>query len=253
MEAAATVRWVPRHGSRIDEFEDACAPTADGKWQGKRLRAAVADGATESLLSGPWARQLVEAWVEDPRRPPSAVIPAARAAWCTHLDGYLAARSASDRPVQWYEEPGLARGAHATFLGVQFSSPRVVASVGKWTAVARGDTCVFQVRGHKVVDAFPRARAADFGPATELVGSVTDDPGRLPARFGQWLTGDTFILATDAFARWFLAEMEGGASAAALADVACANTSDFAAWVDARRGDGTLRNDDVMVMSVACL
>lgn len=54
---------VPKAGSRAEENED--APAGDAK----RVRFALADGATEGWQSGGWARHLVKAYVERPPGP----------------------------------------------------------------------------------------------------------------------------------------------------------------------------------------
>lgn len=255
MEAAVTTLWTPRGGSREADYEDAFAPPA-GKLSSKRVRLAVADGATESLLSGPWARLLVKMWVGAPRRPTGALLPAAREEWDQHLAGYLDSREESGRPVQWYEEPGLARGAHATFVGLQFTSRRVVCGAGKWTAVAVGDSCMFHVRDDELLEAFPIDEPAMFAAPPRLLASrapEAEQPVRLEARFGEWRSGDLFLLASDAFARWFLSSVRAGTPVADLTRVAMVDRPEFVAWVAARRHDRTLANDDVTVMSIACL
>ena len=55
--------WVPKRGSSRQEYEDATWVGPDGNGNGEiqhqSLTAAVADGASESLLAGRWARRLV--------------------------------------------------------------------------------------------------------------------------------------------------------------------------------------------------
>ena len=260
MEAAVTTLWAPRAGSREADYEDAFAP-GEGKLSGRRIRLAVADGATESLLSGAWARLLVHTWVSVPRRPTSQLLDAARAEWAEQLVTYLDGRVLSGRPVQWYEEPGLARGAHATFVGLQLTSRRVVSGSGKWTAVAVGDSCVFHFRDDRLMDAFPIDDPALFANAPHLLASRAPEPdpgragrpARMEARFGEWRSGDLFLLASDAFARWLLSSLRAGAPVADLAQVAMTARPEFRSWVDARRHDRSLANDDITVVSLACL
>jgi hypothetical protein len=117
--------WLPKAGNSDAEYEDAYAV---GKWKGRlspppRLGIAIADGATEAMLSRQWANLLVRrfvrhlpnadnvfGWLDDTLR-----------AWQHDKRQYLAQRERSKKPVQWYEEPGLEAGAFAALLGLVFS------------------------------------------------------------------------------------------------------------------------------------
>src|SRR5207244_12238410 len=115
-------------------------------------------------------------------------------------------------PIQRFEESGLDRGAFSTLLGLAFNS--VTHAHGSWTATALGDTCLFQVRDDALLAAFPLKHPDEFDNAPRLVPSRPDDLGRvlgaLDAEAGDWRTGDTFSLATDAVAAWFLRDAHAG-------------------------------------------
>ncbi len=66
---------------------------------------------------------------------------------------------------------------------------------------------------------------------------------------GDWRTGDTFFLATDAMGAWFLRSYEQGTPPWRVLD-RFATPDTFAAWVDALRQERALRNDDVTLMRV---
>lgn len=252
MRASVTTCWAPRAGSDAAQYEDAFTPRADGPRQARRLRFAMADGASESMLAGLWADLLVRTWCKARRRPLAQVLSAAAAAWEVELAAYLEERERNERPVQWFEEPGLERGAFATLLGLAFTTGADQSS-GEWHAVAVGDTCLFQVRDDELLAAFPIKSSSEFDSAPKLVPSRVDDVervlGRVDEERGEWRTGDTFFLATDAMAAWFLRSYEEGAPPwRVLARFATAST--FSVWVDARRGERSLRNDDATVMRV---
>ena len=246
MRATATTWWVPRAGSDAAQYEDAFAPRHDGARHARRLRFAVADGASESMLSGLWADLLVRTWCKARRRRLPHVLEAAAASWEVELAAYLEQRERAERPVQWFEEPGLERGAYATLLGLAFTPE-------DWRAVSVGDTCLFQVRDGELLSAFPCKSSDQFDSAPKLLPSRPDDVASLVAHVdedrGDWCVGDTFFLMTDAVAAWFLRAREAGGTP--WDDLRGFDGPDaFAAWVADRRHRRALRNDDVTVMRV---
>lgn len=246
MRASVTTCWVPRAGSDEAQFEDAFAPRVNGPRHARRLRFALADGAGESMLSGLWADLLVRTWCKARRRSLSQVLSAAALAWEVELAAYLEQREREDRPVQWFEEPGLERGAFATLLGLAFSDDG-------WHAVSIGDTCLFQVRDDELLTAFPIKSSTEFDSAPKLVPSRPDDVARVVERVdeerGDWRSGDTFFLTTDAMGAWFLRSHEDGTPPWRVLD-RFARPGTFPVWVQARRAERALRNDDVTVMRV---
>jgi hypothetical protein len=227
---------LPRHGHGGDECQDAAAADLE------RGRFAVADGATESAFAGTWARLLVEAFV-------AAANGAEGMPWLGSAQERWAAsvcRAPGDPEPPWYLETGLRQGAFATFLGV------VVHGDG-WQALAVGDSCLFQVRGDGLVQAFPLERSHDFGTTPWLVGSRS--PGATGTqgvrRRGDCRAGDRLWLMTDALSQWFLAEVEAGRRPWQAVDrLLSAGPASFAAWIDDLRGLRRLRNDDVTLLAV---
>ena len=63
MLAITSTFWVPKRGSSPQEYEDAVwvGPNGDssGELQTSSLAMSIADGASESMLAGRWARRLV--------------------------------------------------------------------------------------------------------------------------------------------------------------------------------------------------
>ncbi|MDQ3757928.1 MAG: hypothetical protein M3394_08775 [Actinomycetota bacterium] len=216
------------------------------------MRFALADGASESMLSGLWADLLVRTWCKARRRPLAQILEAAGAAWEVELAAYLEERERSERPVQWFEEPGLDRGAHATLLGLSFTTGGDQGH-GTWHAVSVGDTCLFQVRDDELLSAFPIKSSSEFDSAPKLVPSRPADVGRVLAHVdeerGDWRQGDIFYLVTDAVGAWFLRSHEEGTPPWRVLD-RFARPETFPVWVDARRRERTLRNDDATVMRV---
>lgn len=243
MRASVTTLWAPRAGSTTAQYEDAFYPGHDGPRHARRLRFAVADGASESMLSGLWAGLLVRTWCKARRRRLPEILDVAKAAWDVELAAYLEDRGRTDRPIQWFEEPGLERGAFATLLGLAFSTDHVH-HTGKWEATAVGDSCLFQVRGGELLSAFPLKSSDEFDSAPKLVPSRHVDRVSVEHDTGDWKGGDTFFLLTDAVAAWFLRTHEAGGAPWETLVAADAD------WVARRRADRTLRNDDVTVMRI---
>ncbi len=237
---------VPKDGQDPEGCEDAFRlrglPTS---WDGaltslpvRRLRAAVTDGATQSSFARLWARLIASA----------AVNTGAPLSKCNSLMRQLSRlarvwRQDAERtlpPVRpWYVEDGLDRGAHSSLLSLNISG-------GRWQAVAIGDTCLFQIRDGAVLQAFPLERPEDFDQRPWLLSSIPDKNRGLAARIrtaeGRARSGDTFLLATDALSRWFLAS-GGWRKVLRLCDASCDHQA-FADLVDEERHAGQLEDDD---------
>jgi hypothetical protein len=237
---------LPKRGNSEAECEDALALSVTPE----TATAAVADGASESSFAGLWARLLAEAFVRDP----AAGLDPAR--WDEWLPPVQAAWSAEigSKPLPWYAEEKVARGAFAALLGVAVSA-------GRWRAVAVGDACLFVVRGGggdgrggSVAAAFPVQSSAEFGNTPWLVGSRSRpaemrSEGRFATASGEARPGDRLWLLSDAAAAWWLAVAESGGrpweTLAGLADPAA-----FAAWVDSVRDSRAMKNDDVTAVCI---
>ncbi|MGH6653979.1 MAG: hypothetical protein ACRDVE_02105 [Actinocrinis sp.] len=173
------------------------------------------------------------------------------ARWPGYLGRYVRRREKAGRPIAWYEEPKLEQGAYATVLGVSLrrASGPVYSGGGVWTAAALGDSCAFQVRGERLVAAFPLASPEDFDTSPDLAGTRNPDRDlierRTLTRRGTWLPGDVFYLATDAASQWFLAQDAVDGRPWRQIDAAF---DDQTAWLDELRARRLIRNDDVTIV-----
>ena len=253
MRSIVSPFWLPRHGSPVEQYEDAFCPRRTGIRRGPRLRVAIADGASESMLSGLWAELLVRSWCRARQRGMADVVEFAMSAWHEALRCYLESRRVARRPIEWFEEPGLDRGAHATVLGVELDwSPERGLT---WVAESLGDSCLFHVRGDDLVAAFPLEDAAAFGNTPKLVPTQAAQLDLVVASLeraeGTCRDGDTLYLATDALAAWFLATAsDGGAPWRQLAAIEAGDAEGFAGWALQQRDAGLMRNDDVTMVRV---
>src|SRR5262249_49529844 len=145
------------------------------------------------------------------------------------------------------------QGALATFCGLVVKPARTETG-GGWWAMAVGDSCLFQVRGGNLITSFPLTRSAEFNNQPAVLGSRGTYPRQAWKRTrGRWQPADRFFLMTDALAEWFLRQSEMEQRPwEALARVANEPAADaaFAAWMQERRDQSELRNDDVTLMTI---
>jgi hypothetical protein len=234
MSFAVAPRWQSFHAVKrdnaVEEYEDAFA--------GANGRFAVADGASESSYAGPWARLLVNGFVAASGEPWRALgwLAALRKQWAAQVD---------DLPLPWYAETKRDQGAFATLLGINFHAPEGEGP-GLWHALAVGDSCLFQMRAGHLLQSFPLECADDFNNHPPLLSSRSSIAPAHEQTCGEWQPGDRFLLMTDALAQWFLRQAEEKNPTAFLAKAAHA----FGPWIDERRREQSLRNDDVTLLIV---
>ncbi len=252
--------WLPKAGSAAEEYEDASWVGPDGSPTGERcgryVRLAVSDGATESMLASRWARHLAVSFGRS-RASPARTLAGAARSWDKVVSDYIMDRHRRGSPIQWYEEPGLARGAFATLLVVELRAPLAADEYrGIWRAIAVGDSCIFQVRDERLVASFPMSEPGAFGFSPPLVPSKPADPKAVIRRMvrhrGDWQSGDSFYAATDALAAWFLRSVHAGERPwEILRDLGTdAGPPSFAEWVVERRAAGAMHNDDVTLVRI---
>lgn len=260
----------PKAGSSRAEYEDAWfvpreAAADPGSGEPRGWTVAVADGASESMLAGAWARKLVRAVGGRAAHDLDAeefadLICAAAARWPAYVNRYVRRRERLGRPVAWYEESKLEQGAYATALGISFrrdtdAGPGTEsADGGTWSAAALGDACCFHVRDARLAQAFPIESPAGFDSSPHLAGTRAPNREllglRTVARRGTWRPGDAFYLATDAAAQWFLAEAEAGGQPWRQLDrvLDAAPPGGPRGWLAELRDRRRMRNDDVTVV-----
>ncbi len=238
----------PRKGYDEREYEDAWdryPKTQDG---GAFLRLAVTDGATASSFAREWAELLARAFVH--RRFVTAgglrraVTDAAPFWW----------RMVLSRPLPWYAEEKARRGAFTSLMGLHLAGDNRTDRAtpeGEWQALAAGDACLFHMRADLLLAAFPLQHPEQFTDTPALLSShlARNSQAHIRALSGRWQAGDSFILATDALAAWFLADAGHGGkpwrSLGALLDQRM-----FRAWLDEMRATGRVRNDDATCIIV---
>lgn len=247
----------PKAGNREDECEDRFQVPNSHHRSRRKFRFAVADGATESAFSGSWAEKLVTAYVNDNPRKRKPITP-------TELielaQGYASRWSKEiwAKPLPWFAQEKVQRGAFSTLLGLHLADGPEAPRDGYWSALGIGDTCLFQVRGDKLVTSFPLERSEEFGNHPVLISTnphsnvVLQEQAGITEKSGQWQAGDRFLMMTDALAHWFLEGIERGGTPwqDELPESPFASTDQFANWIGKLREAKSIRNDDVTLLMI---
>ena len=102
------------------------------------------------------------------------------------------------------------------------------------------------VRDDRLWLSFPLEDAAQFDNNPTLVCSNPDNVeelwGNVHRSDGECVAGDSFILASDALACWFLGRNAEGEKP--WRTLLALDASGWAAWVEEQRREGLMRNDD---------
>ena len=248
--------FLPKVERTIEEYEDAFCPRGNAQSRSFNedgetdlFRCAVADGASESLFSGLWARLLVQgygdgSWAEGLC---AEDLVGAQRTWQEFVDG---------RDLPWYAEEKVQFGAFAAIVGLTVNASHL------WTAVAIGDSCLFHVRGTELISSFPLTQAHQFEHLPYLLCSKAE---RNESAFARkevradclWEDGDNFLLMSDAISLWLVRKMEEGSAQEALQVLASlADESAFDTFVGEERlkehssGTRYLKDDDTTLMRI---
>ncbi len=242
---------VPKRGNVESEYEDAYFPRQICRRDLSEFHCAVADGASESAFSGEWARLLVRGYCH--RR---VTLERLQRCWL---------RLATRRPVPWYLEAKIRRGAHAALVGLSIREGRSSEPLGGfWEVEAVGDSCFFHVRDNELLTVAPISKSDEFDNSPHLISTDASssfglDESRVAVVSGEWQPRDAFYLLTDALAQWILAEHEAGRPPWPLfrrlrhADDHCGNGAgprSFETVVAELRENGGLHNDDTTLLRV---
>lgn len=178
---------IPKLGRDDAENEDSVRfDTLTGRY-------AVADGASTSARAEVWSGLLVQSFVQDRVNPlEPVVLVALREQWHTLVT--------QGRQLPWYAVAKLQHGADSTFVGLHLDYAGRV-----YDATIVGDSCLFHLRRHQLLFAGPAGHPDDFGRFPQLISTRHDAEPLTPAVFtGDYRSGDVFVLATDAVARFLL-------------------------------------------------
>jgi hypothetical protein len=257
----------PKLGNGVEECEDAYSVVPcvgqDELIIAGPIVAAVADGASESILSGPWARTLVNSLTRVVHITPERLedghqfaetVRYAIDAWNDWLSAYLSSREFAGNPIRWYEKPKLSKGSHAATLVASFSNSNH--RYRQWHACALGDVCLFQVRDETLIRSFPLEESGKFDTSPNLIGTKDINYELLARRVrlaeGEYRDGDQFFIGSDAFSAWFLSSVESGENpwSAVREFSSDPDPERFECWSSSLRSSGLMRNDDIAIVHV---
>jgi hypothetical protein len=254
--------WLPKAGDDASAYEDAFFPfkfpfdiiSHTQKFQ----RFAIADGASTAYLSGMWAAILVDVFGSyDGEITNTNFFDLIQTLildenWNPRLLEYIKKREDMGKPLSWYDEMALQNGAASTLLEISFPVEENKVR-DNYSALAVGDSCIFQIRDDELITKFPLDSSADFDNSPSLISS---DPKRNENLYDKiaylenqsFIQGDGFYLMTDALASWFLQEYEKGNKPWTIISENTIDRSSFLGWIEQLREEKKMRNDDVTLM-----
>ncbi len=248
--------WLQKAGNDPEEYEDAfrvAYPQEIGASSSGLARIAISDGASESAFAREWANALADAFVT---RPPElcGLTEDSLNAWLLPAQEEWHAAVPWDR-LPWHGEAKTRAGAFATLLGLTIGTASDDSGRLSWQALAVGDSCLFVVRDDRLWMSFPLDDASQFDNSPILICSNPDNVGDLwegvSLYSGECADGGLFILASDALACWFLASSAAGEKP--WESLAALDSSGWDAWVEEKRREKLLRNDDTTLMMIEVL
>lgn len=235
---------IHKYGATMTDCEDAYAQNEEAS------RYAIADGVALSFMPKPWAEFLVKHFCD------TTALSLTEENWKKWL-----------LPIQeeWYrfvEERvrilnrffltyrfNKAESAAATFIGFEIDKDN-----HKWKAIIIGDSCLFHLHD-SVFESYLIENSTDFTNFPNVFMSFEKDNYRSPRLIiGDIKAGDTFILTTDALAKWILVHKETGKLETACAILKAIETgAQFYEFVEtARASEGIcLANDDVTLIRIS--
>lgn len=233
-----------KEAESLDDCQDACAPNDEKGCY------AIADGVTRSFFPKEWAVLLVEHFCDN------TDLSVAKTDWRAWI-----------APIQqkWYEQVeekvsernlfyltnsfNTKESAASTFIGIEFNKDS-----GTWEAMIIGDSCLFH-KSDTGFKSYLMENSADFTNHPEFFASFAKDNHSEPIFIsGNANPGDTFILATDALAKWVVEYKEVGELDATLNTLKAVKTKEqFYQFVHEARHDEVIRlvNDDVTLMLIS--
>ena len=213
-------------------------------------RYAIADGATRSFMSKLWAALLVKHFCK------TTGLSLTEDNWKEWL-----------RPIQqeWYQQVeeevkalnrywltnpfNAQESATSTFIGLEIDK-----TTYEWKAIIIGDSCLFHLND-SVFRSYLIENTADFTNRPKAFTSFEKDNYYSPSLVeGDVKPGGTFILATDALAKWILAHKESGELEILCATLKSIETDiQFCEFVKTARISERIRlvNDDVTLMKIS--
>lgn len=241
---------LPKIGEEPKNNQDRFETSSDGRL------AALADGAGSSLYPSKWAEILVQFFCQDLNNPIASIrrshqewLKPAQEQWRQY---YLAKLTNPNR--KWWEVGSQIKDrGSATFIGLSLPTDADL-EAQTWQAVAIGDSCLFKLeKNSENLFAFPLNNSGDFKTTTRCFESLPEYSSFSPQFIeGSCNCGDTFLLASDALARWLLTDYENQ-SQEWQKIFELEKIEDFQQTIEQLRQKNLIKNDDTTAVLIKVL
>lgn len=248
---------IPKPGEGIEDCQDSLMADPD------RLCFALSDGVSRSFLPGLWSRMLVEYLksisIFDTKFENN------------HIDEWFdpllklwdcKVQQHFGKPLEqlpYYVRNNLQKPAYATLAVLELRPKVESGEILDWKAIAIGDTCVFHFREDRLLKVVPAINSTEFSnypvvipcKKNELEQRLADY--EIPTYSGEAFWNDRFYLATDALAKWILAQDEGQNYGAIRELLTIDDPIEFQNWVIQHRNEKgrlQLEGDDTSFISI---
>jgi hypothetical protein len=167
----------------------------------KRKIFAIADGVTTSVFPEIWAKIIVNQFLENTFRDKDLSNEFLKNWLFIAIEKFSESISKLDID-QFMRDLAVDKGAATTFLGCQILDQKKTKKIRIW---AIGDSNIFHINNNKIQNLFPVAKIEEFSNMTEAFSSLPEQ-NRSNLSVSEWEIheGDTIVIATDAFSKWFL-------------------------------------------------
>jgi serine/threonine protein phosphatase PrpC len=210
---------MPKVGNEDNEQEDAfLIDPQKGKF-------VVSDGASSGIYSKLWADLLTKNFIEgeeildnnsDPKKFLESIVNKSRIDWKAKIPA----------DIKWPASEKILEGSFATFLALQLHDGPNNSS--NWNAIAVGDSCLFKIKGKRIIQSFPIHEALDFNNSPYLIASNFNSyQEHIQITSGTFVKGEKLVLATDSISKWLFQENES--------DVSLSKTLDFISKIEDKR------------------
>lgn len=226
----------PKKGEPFQTCQDSLA------FQDKHsVRFAIADGVSQSSFPAIWSQLLVSEFCKSGmtrfiKMIKSSGINKLATTWktrCTEQDN-------SGIP-SFFLKKKLEQPAFSTFIGIQLFN--ITKHKSKFFVAAVGDSCLFRFENQKFQNSYPQTTSTEFSGLTEAIG--TDSKTKAIQTFkGNTKWGDTFVLATDALAKWLMERIESEDSEQINELLTVSSQSKFFELIQKYRDHETMPLDD---------
>ncbi|MHB1492913.1 MAG: PP2C family serine/threonine-protein phosphatase [Thermoplasmataceae archaeon] len=231
----------PKVGNKQEECEDYLL-ASDAK-----MRYAIADGASDSIFSGLWAKSLVDTFIDfenlsgDPEIVIDQICRRAINAWHDKIEW---------NNLKWNVKNKSVLGSYSTFIGIDIKK---IEKNYRISCMAVGDSCSFILTGRRL-ESFPVKDTSGFGLHPNLLWSGHGEPIfedseiQLPDYEMKNYTVDErsgIVLASDAASKWI---MEGGVERVKTLLEKLPEDREY--WDDLRI-KGEMKNDDISIITIS--